>query len=68
MAGGGGRRLAGVALPVAAALLASGAVLLAVGVDPLAYYGIVVRHGLLTPLGLAETPFARRRCRGWPPA
>ena len=48
-------RLAGVALPVAAALLASGAVLLAVGVDPLAYYGIVVRHGLLTPLGLAES-------------
>jgi simple sugar transport system permease protein len=48
-------RLGAVALPVMGALLASGCVLLAVGIDPLAYYGIVVQHGLLTPRGLAES-------------
>lgn len=42
-------------LPVGAALLASGLVLLAVGIDPLAYYGLVVQHGLLSPRGLQET-------------
>jgi simple sugar transport system permease protein len=48
-------RAAGVALPVAGALLASAMVLRAVGIDPLAYYGLVVSHGLLTPRGLAES-------------
>lgn len=42
-------------LPVALALLAGGALLAAVGVDPLAYYAHVVRRGMLTWLGLQET-------------
>ena len=42
-------------LPVALALLLCGAVLLAVGVDPLAYYGIVLRRGLLTARGMQES-------------
>lgn len=49
------RLLAGVALPVLAALLVSALVLLAVGVDPLAYYGIVLDRGLLTGRGLQES-------------
>jgi simple sugar transport system permease protein len=48
-------RLAAVALPVFGALLASGLVLLAVGVDPLDYYGIVLQRGLLTARGLSES-------------
>jgi len=41
--------------PIAAALVLSGAVLVAVGVDPLAYYGTIVERGLLSPLGLQQT-------------
>jgi len=44
-----------VALPVLGALLASALVLLAVGVDPLAYYGIVLQRGLLSAHGLAAS-------------
>ncbi len=42
-------------LPVLGAVLASGVVLLAVGIDPLAYYGLVVQRGLLSMRGLQET-------------
>ena len=42
-------------LPLVLALLLCGAVLLAVGVDPLAYDGIVLRRGLLTARGLQES-------------
>lgn len=38
-------------LPVIAALVLGGLVLLALGVDPLAYYGTVVQRGLLSPSG-----------------
>jgi simple sugar transport system permease protein len=48
-------RLAAAALPVLGALLAGGLVLLAAGIDPLAYFAIVLEHGLLTPRGLAES-------------
>jgi simple sugar transport system permease protein len=48
-------RLAGVALPVAGALLASALVLLAVGIDPVDYYAIVLERGLLTWRGLTES-------------
>jgi simple sugar transport system permease protein len=41
--------------PILAALLLSGGVLLAVGTDPLAYYGLVLQRGLLSWLGLQET-------------
>jgi simple sugar transport system permease protein len=41
--------------PVAAAVLVSGAILLLVGVDPLAYYAFVVERGLLSGLGLQQT-------------
>jgi general nucleoside transport system permease protein len=42
-------------LPVGAALLLCGMMLLAVGVDPIAYYGIVLERGLLTARGLQES-------------
>lgn len=42
-------------VPVAAALVLAGAVLLALGVDPLAYYAFVVERGLLSPVGLQQT-------------
>ena len=42
-------------VPILAALAISALVLLAVGVDPLEYYGMVVRRGLLTPRGMQET-------------
>ncbi|BBE73547.1 inner membrane ABC transporter permease protein YjfF [Pleomorphomonas sp. SM30] len=45
-------RLATVVGPVLAALVLAGLVLLALGVDPLAYYGTVVQRGLLSPTGL----------------
>ncbi len=44
-----------VLLPVAVALLLCSAVLLAVGVDPLDYYAVVLRRGLLTTRGLQES-------------
>ncbi|MBX6321133.1 MAG: ABC transporter permease [Rhodospirillaceae bacterium] len=47
----GGRIL----LPVLMALLAGAVVLLALGKNPLAYYGFVVERGLLSPTGLQET-------------
>lgn len=43
------------ALAVAVALLASAAVLAAVGVDARDYYAIVLRRGLLSPLGAQES-------------
>jgi simple sugar transport system permease protein len=43
------------ALPILAALALSAAGLLAVGVDPIDYYGIVLERGLLTSRGLQET-------------
>lgn len=42
-------------LPVLAALVMGGIILLILGKDPLAYYGYVLRRGLLTWSGLQET-------------
>lgn len=50
-----GRRLAITIAPIIVSLVLAGCVLLAVGVDPLAYYGFVVERGLLSPLGLQQT-------------
>lgn len=44
-----------VILPVLCALLVGGAILLVLGKDPLAYYGYVIRRGLLSPIGVQET-------------
>ncbi|MBB3772591.1 simple sugar transport system permease protein [Angulomicrobium tetraedrale] len=41
--------------PVIGAVLLSGLVLLALGVNPVAYYGYVVERGLLNPYGLQAT-------------
>jgi simple sugar transport system permease protein len=41
--------------PLALALIPCGIVLLATGVNPLAYYALVVRQGLLNPIGVQET-------------
>ncbi|MDE0113757.1 MAG: ABC transporter permease [Albidovulum sp.] len=41
--------------PILAALVCSSLILLAVGVDPLAYYGYVLRRGLLSGLGLSQS-------------
>ncbi|MDQ0467785.1 putative B6 ABC transporter permease subunit 2 [Labrys wisconsinensis] len=41
--------------PIAAALVLSGAILLTLGVDPLAYYATVLERGLLSPYGLQAT-------------
>lgn len=49
-------RLVAMALgPILGALVLSGLLLLALGVDPLAYYGFVVERGLLSPYGLQAT-------------
>lgn len=50
-----GRRLLITLGPVVVSLVLAGGVLLAVGVDPLAYYGLVVERGLVSPLGLQQT-------------
>lgn len=42
-------------VPILVSLVLAGGVLLALGVDPLAYYGLVVERGLLSPLGLQQT-------------
>jgi simple sugar transport system permease protein len=47
--------LATILLPIAAALVVCGLVLVAVGVDPFEYYGLVVHRGLLSPRGVQET-------------
>ena len=49
------RAVLGSALPILGALAISGLLLLAVGVDPLEYYGVVLHRGLLTPRGVQET-------------
>jgi simple sugar transport system permease protein len=49
------RQLLSALLPIAAALAISAALLLLVGVDPLEYYGVVVRRGILTSRGVQET-------------
>ncbi|MBS3649329.1 ABC transporter permease [Pseudaminobacter sp. 19-2017] len=41
--------------PVLAALALAGLLLLALGVDPLAYYGYVINRGLLSPSGIQQT-------------
>lgn len=41
--------------PVIGALVLSGLILLALGVDPLAYYGYVLDRGLINPYGLQAT-------------
>lgn len=41
--------------PILAALVIAGGILLAVGVNPLAYYGFVIERGLLSPLGVQQT-------------
>ncbi|MDR6951378.1 simple sugar transport system permease protein [Ancylobacter sp. 3268] len=49
-------RLIAMALgPVFGAIVLSGLVLLALGVDPIAYYGYVVDRGLINPYGLQAT-------------
>ncbi|RST85049.1 ABC transporter permease [Aquibium carbonis] len=50
-----GRRLLITLGPILISLVLAGGVLVAVGVDPLAYYGLVVERGLLSPLGLQQT-------------
>lgn len=42
-------------VPILAALVLAGGVLLVLGVNPLSYYGLVVERGLLSPLGLEQT-------------
>ncbi len=49
------RRLAITVGPIIISLIIAGCVLLAVGVNPLTYYGYVVDRGLLSPLGLQQT-------------
>lgn len=41
--------------PVVLALVISGAILLLLGADPLAYYRVVIERGLLSPLGLEQS-------------
>ncbi|RWD00398.1 MAG: ABC transporter permease, partial [Mesorhizobium sp.] len=41
--------------PILIALVIAGCILLAVGVDPLAYYGFVLEKGLFSPLGIQQT-------------
>ncbi len=41
--------------PIAAALVVSGVILLAVGINPFEYYALVLDRGLLSPRGLQET-------------
>ncbi|MGY3329190.1 ABC-type uncharacterized transport system permease subunit [Mesorhizobium sp. USDA 4775] len=41
--------------PILIALIIAGFILLAVGVDPLAYYGFVLEKGLFSPLGIQQT-------------
>jgi simple sugar transport system permease protein len=41
--------------PIAGAILVSGLILLVFGVDPIAYYGYVIRRGLMSSLGLQQT-------------
>lgn len=41
--------------PILAALVLAGLLLMAVGVDPLAYYGFVLQRGLLSPSGVQQT-------------
>jgi ABC-type uncharacterized transport system permease subunit len=49
------RPLAMAILPVLAALVSGGVVLILLGVDPIEYYSFVVNRGLLRPRGLQET-------------
>ena len=49
------RSLALAVAPILAALVLSGAILLLMGVDPLAYYGYVLQRGLLSPIGIQAT-------------
>ncbi len=42
-------------VPILAALVVTGLILLAVGVDPIRYYGFVVERGLLSPSGRQQT-------------
>ncbi|WP_378941260.1 ABC transporter permease [Mesorhizobium sp. ANAO-SY3R2] len=49
------RRLAMTLGPILAALVIAGCILLAVGVNPLTYYGFVIERGLLSPLGVQQT-------------
>lgn len=56
--GGGGdlaRRLAQALLPIVLALVVGALLLALLGRDPLAFYGDIVRRGLLSPLGLQES-------------
>lgn len=48
-------RLAMTVGPVLIALVLAGLVLLALGVDPLKYYGYVIQRGLLSPSGIQQT-------------
>lgn len=41
--------------PILIALVIAGLILVAVGVDPLAYYGYVIERGLLSPTGVQQT-------------
>ncbi|MGP1395056.1 MAG: putative B6 ABC transporter permease subunit 2 [Inquilinaceae bacterium] len=48
-------RLATTIGPILIALVLAGLVLLALGVDPLKYYGYVIQRGLLSPSGIQQT-------------
>lgn len=50
-----GRRLVITLVPILISLAIAGCLLLALGVNPLAYYGFVVDRGLISPLGLQQT-------------
>lgn len=50
-----GRRIAMTVGPILASLIIAGFILLAVGVDPLSYYGFVLDRGLLSPTGVQQT-------------
>jgi general nucleoside transport system permease protein len=41
--------------PILASLVLAGLILLAVGVNPLSYYGYIVQRGLLSPSGIEQT-------------
>jgi simple sugar transport system permease protein len=49
------RRLLMTLGPILAALVIAGGILLAVGVNPVTYYGFVIERGLLSPLGVQQT-------------
>jgi len=48
-------RIALTLVPIVAALIFAGLLLVALGIDPLKYYGYVIKRGLLSPTGVQQT-------------